>query len=102
MKGAAKQWQRISGVLNPIEWLVVLGTPLLIVVAIRFLAAFYIGISILSIMSCYIVLVAWDYNRAQNLKKQDKRKKVTPRFHFQQTLRYSALALVLAFIYLSF
>ncbi len=101
MRGALQSTPKLFNRLNPVEWFIVLAMPLIVIIAIRFLAAFYIGMTLLGLITAYLVLVAWDYNRYAKIKKQNKRKKVVRKFHFVQTLRYGLLALVLAFIYLS-
>ena len=102
MKGAAQQLHKFNTKLNPVEWFVVFAIPVFLIVAIRFLAVFYIGLSVIILVLFYSLLAALDYRHYQQLKSKHKRKKINTKFNFSQTLRYGLLGLFLAFIYLAF
>ena len=73
MKGFAQNLLKVSHALNVFEWMVVLGVALIPVIAVQFIAMFYIGLAVLSIMIFFVSFAVWDYRRTKTKKQREKK-----------------------------
>lgn len=89
MRGRTQHLQKNLLRLSPFEWMVVLGIPFIMIFTIRYLMLFYIGLSIIVLISSYALAAVWDFTRKKN------------RLHYLPTLRYGLIAILAAFLYLS-
>ena len=102
MKMPTSNVQNVIGRLTILEWMIVLSIPSIIIGSIRSLAMFQIGLVIMAVLAAYSLLASIDYLRFRKIKKANKRKKVSVKLHYIQTIQYGLLALLVAFIYLTF
>lgn len=101
MRSALLQLQKFGTRLNPFEWVLVLVPPAFISISFRYLAPFYIAVVLVGMVAVYSMAAGLDYYHYQQLKKRNKRKKITPKLHYIETMQLGLLSLLLAFIYLT-
>lgn len=95
-----QQLLRLRHHLNLAEWFIVFVVPLMIIIAIRFVAVFYIGLAILLVIFAYCSAVGYEHFRLKRVNQKRRKHFEQSRFHSFAMTGYSMVALVLAIAFL--
>lgn len=95
-----QQLLRVRHHLNFAEWFIVIVVPAMIIVAIRYVAVFYIGLAIMLIILAYCGVISYEYLRLKKVNKRRRKHFEQSRFHSFAMIAYGAGALIFAITFL--
>lgn len=86
--------------LNLAEWVIVFSIPLVMILAIRYVAVFYIGLALILVMLAYFTATLYEYYQLKRVNRKRRKHFVETRFHYGTMILYGLASFVLSTLYL--
>ena len=86
--------------LNVAEWLIVFAIPFVMIVPIRHVAIFYVGLALILVVMAYAGTASYDYSPTSKINQKRRKNLVEPQFHYLKMLLYGLVSFMLSFMYL--
>lgn len=95
-----QQLLRFRYQLNIAEWVIVVSIPLVMILAIRYVALFYIGLALTLVILAYIFTTLYEYYQLKKINKRRRKNFEHSKFHYSKMILYGLASFVLSFVYL--